>query len=299
MKFRTWKNIIREGMRNVVRNRVMTLASIGAIMAALFVLGIIMATIINLDNIVAGLESKVEVTVYLKKGTTQGDIETVYNRINSWEGIVEVEFISKEEALENWRKEMGSKSYLLDGYNEENNPLPDTFRIKVERPEYVENIVTNARKLSAVDQVRYSADVVRAIMSIAGTTRLIGLSIVVLLSVMSVIIINNTIKLTVYSRRREINIMKYIGATDWYIRWPFLIEGMVLGLFGAVLAGGAVAGLYAILLEKANDMESILSIFGLLPMKDIMYPVLLVFALIGCLIGISASMLSIRKHLKV
>jgi len=277
----------------------MTLASIGAIMAALFVLGIIMATIINLDNIVAGLESKVEVTVYLKKGTTQGDIETVYNRINSWEGIVEVEFISKEEALENWRKEMGSKSYLLDGYNEENNPLPDTFRIKVERPEYVENIVTNARKLSAVDQVRYSADVVRAIMSIAGTTRLIGLSIVVLLSVMSVIIINNTIKLTVYSRRREINIMKYIGATDWYIRWPFLIEGMVLGLFGAVLAGGAVAGLYAILLEKANDMESILSIFGLLPMKDIMYPVLLVFALIGCLIGISASMLSIRKHLKV
>jgi len=283
----------------VVRNRVMTLASIGAIMAALFVLGIIMATIINLDNIVAGLESKVEVTVYLKKGTTQGDIETVYNRINSWEGIVEVEFISKEEALENWRKEMGSKSYLLDGYNEENNPLPDTFRIKVERPEYVENIVTNARKLSAVDQVRYSADVVRAIMSIAGTTRLIGLSIVVLLSVMSVIIINNTIKLTVYSRRREINIMKYIGATDWYIRWPFLIEGMVLGLFGAVLAGGAVAGLYAILLEKANDMESILSIFGLLPMKDIMYPVLLVFALIGCLIGISASMLSIRKHLKV
>ncbi|HOB20463.1 MAG TPA: permease-like cell division protein FtsX, partial [Candidatus Atribacteria bacterium] len=296
---RTWKNIIREGMRNVVRNRVMTLASIGAIMAALFVLGIIMATIINLDNIVAGLESKVEVTVYLKKGTTQGDIETVYNRINSWEGIVEVEFISKEEALENWRKEMGSKSYLLDGYNEENNPLPDTFRIKVERPEYVENIVTNARKLSAVDQVRYSADVVRAIMSIAGTTRLIGLSIVVLLSVMSVIIINNTIKLTVYSRRREINIMKYIGATDWYIRWPFLIEGMVLGLFGAVLAGGAVAGLYAILLEKANDMESILSIFGLLPMKDIMYPVLLVFALIGCLIGISASMLSIRKHLKV
>jgi len=268
-------------------------------MAALFVLGIIMATIINLDNIVAGLESKVEVTVYLKKGTTQGDIETVYNRINSWEGIVEVEFISKEEALENWRKEMGSKSYLLDGYNEENNPLPDTFRIKVERPEYVENIVTNARKLSAVDQVRYSADVVRAIMSIAGTTRLIGLSIVVLLSVMSVIIINNTIKLTVYSRRREINIMKYIGATDWYIRWPFLIEGMVLGLFGAVLAGGAVAGLYAILLEKANDMESILSIFGLLPMKDIMYPVLLVFALIGCLIGISASMLSIRKHLKV
>ncbi len=299
MKFRTWKNMIREGMRNVVRNRVMTLASIGAIMAALFVLGIIMATIINLDNIVAGLESKVEVTVYLKKGVTQGDINAVRDKINSWEGIIGVDFISKEEALENWRKEMGSKSYLLDGYNEENNPLPDTFFIRVEKPEYVENIVNNAQKLDAVDQVRYSADVVRAITSIAGTTRLIGLSIVLLLSIMSIIIINNTIKLTVYSRRREINIMKYIGATDWYIRWPFVIEGMVLGLFGAGLAGGAVAGAYALLLGKANDMGSILSIFGLLPLKDIMYPVLLVFVLIGCLIGVTASMLSIRKHLKV
>lgn len=112
VKFRSWKNVIREGVKNTGRNRVMSMASIGAIMAALFVLGVIIATIINLNNAVAELESKVEITIYMAKEASEEDIKEAKSKLNSWEGILEAKFIDKDQALEDWRKEMGDKSYL-------------------------------------------------------------------------------------------------------------------------------------------------------------------------------------------
>jgi cell division transport system permease protein len=199
----------------------MSLASISAITAALFVLGLILAVIMNLSNIVSGLESKVEVTIFLKKDTQTSDIQAMEQQIKGWDGIKEWDFISKAEALETWREEWGDKRYLLDGYNSENNPLPDSFLIRVEKPDYVDGIVAQARNFKAAEKVQYSKDVVDSISNIAATTRLIGMIIVILLIVMAMIIIHNTIRISVYSRRREVNIMKYIGATDWYIRCPF------------------------------------------------------------------------------
>ncbi|HZK34833.1 MAG TPA: permease-like cell division protein FtsX [Bacillota bacterium] len=299
MKLRSWNNIIKDGLKNTGRNRVMTMASIGAIMAALFVLGIIVAAIINLNSVVASLESKVEITIYMKKEVTDSDIREAERQINSWDGIGEAVFISKEEALKDWQEEMGEQSYLLEGYNSLNNPLPDTFLIRVEKTEFVEDIVGRAKRLATAEEVRYSSDVVENIGGIARTVRYIGLSIVILLSVMSIIIINNTIKMSVHSRRREINIMKYIGATDWYIRWPFLIEGLVLGLIGATLAGGATAGVYTLLLRQGDQAGNILSIFDMLPLEDILYPILILYVLIGCMIGAIASALSMRRYLDV
>jgi cell division transport system permease protein len=302
VKIRTWDDMLRQGFKNVFRNRVMSLASISAITAALFVLGLVLAVVMNLNNIVSGLESKVEITVFLKQDTQYNDIQAMEQQIKAWNGISEYEYISKAEALETWRREWGDKRYLLDGYNSENNPLPDSFLIRVEKPEFVEGIVEKAKGFKAAEKVQYSKDVVDSISNIASTTRLIGIIIVILLITMAMVIIHNTIRISVYSRRREINIMKYIGATDWYIRWPFLIEGMVLGLFGALVSGGLTAGVYSLLLKRLNGSQiqnNFLSMLQLLPLKNIIYQIIGLFLLTGSIVGITASILSLRKHLRV
>ncbi|HHT64448.1 MAG: permease-like cell division protein FtsX [Caldicoprobacterales bacterium] len=302
MKIRTWKRMVKQGFRNLFRNRIMSLASVSAIAAALFVLGLVLAVVMNMNNMVSGLESKVEVTVFLKENIRQADIDNLDRQINSWEGISERQFISRQEALNTWKEEWGDKRYLLDGYNEENNPLPDSFRITVEKPEFVEEIVEKAKKSSMVEKVQYSKDVVDSITNIASTARVFGLMIVGVLIAMAMVIIHNTIRISVYSRRREINIMKYIGATDWYIRWPFLMEGMLLGLIGAVVSGGLIGLVYSLLEKRMSSspaQSNLLSLFQILPLNIILYPILALFIVVGGIVGISASLLSMRKHLRV
>ena len=302
MKIRTWKRMVKQGFRNLFRNRIMSLASVSAIAAALFVLGLVLAVVMNMNNMVSGLESKVEVTVFLKENIRQADIDNLDRQINSWEGISERQFISRQEALNTWKEEWGDKRYLLDGYNEENNPLPDSFRITVEKPEFVEEIVEKAKKSSMVEKVQYSKDVVDSITNIASTARVFGLMIVGVLIAMAMVIIHNTIRISVYSRRREINIMKYIGATDWYIRWPFLMEGMLLGLIGAVVSGSLIGLVYSLLEKRMSSspaQSNLLSLFQILPLNIILYPILALFIVVGGIVGISASLLSMRKHLRV
>lgn len=302
MKLRTWKRMAKQGFHNVFRNRIMSLASVSAIAAALFVLGLVLMVVMNINNIVASLESKVEVTIFLKSEAQRLDIQSLERQIKSWEGISELRFVSKQEALNTWKEEWGDKKYLLDGYHAGNNPLPDSFHIKLEKPEYVADIVEKANAFKMVEKVQYSKDVVDSISSIASTTRIFGLIIVAVLIAMAMIIIHNTIRISVYSRRREVNIMKYIGATDWYIRWPFLMEGMVLGLFGAVISGGLTAGVYSMLVSRMSGspvQSNLLSLFQLLPLERVMYPVSALFLLVGVMVGTTASLLSISKHLRV
>ena len=225
MSFRSWGFYIRNGFQNILRNRVMALASITAIMVALFVLGLILVIAFNLDVMVENMESKMEITIYLKDETTEEQRLTIENNIRSWEGVYEIVFVSKQEALDKWRTELGDKGKLLEGYSGENNPLPDSFLIKIQKPEYVEDIVERVRAIPAVDDINYSSRVAEFIGWFARGIRIFGALIVAILAVVAVIVISNTVRLTVYSRRKEINIMKYIGATDWFIRWPFIIEG--------------------------------------------------------------------------
>ena len=302
MKIRTWKRMVNHGFRNLFRNRIMSLASISAITAALFILGLVLVVVMNFNNVAAGLESKTEVTVFLKTNVRASEIKAIEQQLGRWDGINEWKFISKMEALNNWREEWGDKKHLLDGYNEQNNPLPDSFHVTLEKPEYVAEVVEKFNKMNTVENVQYSKDAVDSIATIVSTVRIFGVVIVAVLVVMAMIIIHNTIRISVYSRRREVNIMKYIGATDWYIRWPFLMEGLVLGLLGAVLSGGLGAGVYYLLLNRMNtapQQYNLLSLFQLLPIDSIIYPIAAMFLLVGSLVGVSASLLSIRKHLRV
>ena len=289
-------------MHNIIRNRVMSFASIVAIMSSLFILGVVLVIVFNLNYMVEGIESKVEISVFLEKDISQDEIQSIKNQMETWEGVYEVEFISKEQALEQWKKELGDKASLLEGYTEENNPLPDKLLLRIEKPEYAEGVLSNIKKIQKIEKINYSREVADIISKVVSITRLIGFSISALLALIATIIINNTIKMAVYSRRREINIMKYIGATDWYIRWPFIIEGFVLGNLGAILACSLLAGGYYLILENSTDMISglnFLNAFKLLPIEAMFYDIGLIFFVVASIVGVFASILSTYKHLRV
>ena len=302
MKVSTWRKIVKQGIKNAFGNRTMSLASIVAITAALFVLGVIISVTANFNNMTNGLESKVEINLYLKNTATYNEIKDLQEEISKWPGVREVEFKSKEDGIKNWQKELGDKSELLEGYVGENNPLPDSFIIKLDKPQYSEDIVKRANNLELTLKVRYSKVVAQSITKIASIIRFVGAAVVIILACIAMVVISNTIKLTVYSRRREINIMKYIGATDWYIRWPFIIEGFTLGVTGGIMATFLVDIAYKLFLKKVvgiNGGTKLLAMFELLPVNAIIGSIFAVFILVGAFTGITASVLSIRKYLKV
>lgn len=301
MKIRSFKNFFKEAIRNIFRNRILSFASIIAIMTALFILGVVIILAYNLQYIAGGMESKVEITVFLDKSIGKAQSKAVVNQVESFDGINEVEYVSKEEGLIRWKKELGEKGELLDGYEGETNPLPDKLILRVEKPEYVDDLVTKVNAIPEVDKVNYSREVVDTIGKIVKTARLVGLWLVLLLIIVAIIIINNTIRITIYSRRREINIMKYIGATDSYIRWPFIIEGFTLGIFAAILAGTLVIGGYELMLNRSEFLArsySVLAIFEPLPIEEMIYDIGTIFLLVGSGVGVVASIFSTRKHLK-
>jgi len=302
MRISTWFRFFKQGMHNIIRNRVMSFASIVAIMSSLFILGVVLVIVFNLNYMVEGIESKVEISVFLEKDISQDEIQSIKNQMETWKDVYEVEFISKEQALEQWKKELGDKASLLEGYTEENNPLPDKLLLRIEKPEYAEGVLSNIKKIQKIEKINYSREVADIISKVVSITRLIGFSISALLALIATVIINNTIKMAVYSRRREINIMKYIGATDWYIRWPFIIEGFVLGNLGAILACSLLAGGYYLILENSTDMISglnFLNAFKLLPIEAMFYDIGLIFFVVASIVGVFASILSTYKHLRV
>jgi len=280
----------------------MSLASVTAIMVALIVLGIILVMVVNLDVMMKEMESKMEITMFLKDGVADGERYDLEKEINSWEGVYDVEFVSKHQALEEWKRQLGDKGSLLEGYTGENNPLPDSFLVKIEKPEYVNAVVEKAKAIPAVEEVNYSSKVAEFIEWLARAIRLVGMSLVAVLASVAAIIISNTVRLTVYSRRREIGIMKYIGATDWFIRWPFIIEGFILGVMGSIVSTGLVALGYKFLLDRSSYINmrwGYLGIFKLLPLNEVMLYVFQFSLLLGACVGVLASCLSIRKHLRV
>jgi len=302
MKLRTIRYYMKQGINNVKRNVSLSCASVVSIASALFVLGAILSIVFNLNHIVRGIESRMEVTLFLESSITDEKIRGMEETISNWQGVTYVNFISRHDALASWKKELGDQGRLLEGYTRENNPLPDYFIIRADKPEYVDMIARNAQILESVEKVNYSKPVVEFIERIANILRVAGITLVVMLLFISVLIISNTIRVTVFSRKKEIGIMKYIGATDWFIRWPFVVEGLMLGLSGSILSSALIVGIYFAVYYYSHGM--LLSGFNmdflnLLGISDVVYPLLMVFLPLGAGIGIIASIWSLRKHLRV
>ncbi|MGI1690694.1 permease-like cell division protein FtsX [Thermoanaerobacter uzonensis] len=295
MLFRNFKYFLRETFSNLIRNRLMTVASITSVMAAMLILGLFLILVLNVNTMANQVESQLELKAFLNDNLTKEQIDRIGSNIKSLEGVASVTFESKEQALENFKKQLGDKSYLLEGL-EKDNPLPQSYIVKVKNANMMKDISHKIKQINGVDKVSYGQDVVEKLLGIIKIIRVVGLSIILILFVISIVIISNTIKLGVYARRKEISIMKYIGATDWFIRWPFLIEGIILGLLGALISVTILALIYD---YAANLINSRLIVFELLPVDKIVGDITLYFSVIGAIIGALGSGISIKRFLNV
>ncbi|WP_029687885.1 permease-like cell division protein FtsX [Thermoanaerobacter sp. A7A] len=295
MLFRNLKYFLKEGFSNLARNRLMTIASITSVMAAMLILGLFLVIILNVNSLTNQVESQLELKAFLKDNISEQQVTQIGNDIKKIPGVTSVVFESKEEALRKFKQQLGDKSYLAEGL-EKDNPLPQSYIVKVKDAGLMKDISNEIKQINGVDKVSYGQDVVDKLLGIIKIIRIVGLSIIFILFIISIVIISNTIKLGVFARRREINIMKYIGATDWFIRWPFLIEGVVLGLVGALLSVALLVLIYGYVLDIINNK---LIVFQLLPLEKIVGDILVYFSVIGAIIGALGSGLSIKRFLNV
>ena len=295
MRLKTGEYFIQEVFHSLRRNNWMTFASIGTVAVSLFVLGVFLILVLNMNRLVGMLESQVQISVYLEDHLTDREKRQIGYDIESLQGIVSVTYVDRETAKERLKERLGDQKYLLDALSED-NPLPDAFEVTVTTPAVVESAAGAIAAMQGVEEAKYGQDVVEHLFDITRLMRIFGFVLMGLLGGATLFIISNTIRLTVFARRKEIAIMKYVGATDWFIRWPFLLEGIVLGCIGGFIAAVALRSFYAAMAAK---IYSTLAFFPLMPQYPFMNYVTLAILLAGIVIGAIGSVISLKRFLRV
>ena len=295
MKLKTGEYFIQEVFHSLRRNNWMTFASIGTVAVSLFVLGVFLILVLNMNRLAGMLESQVQISVYLEDHLTDRETRQIGYDIESLQGIDSVTYVDRETAKERLKERLGDQKYLLDALSED-TPLPDAFEVTVTTPSVVESAAGAIAAMQGVEEAKYGQDVVEHLFDITRLMRIFGFVLMGLLGGATLFIISNTIRLTVFARRKEIAIMKYVGATDWFIRWPFLLEGIVLGCIGGFIAAVALRSFYAAMAAK---IYSTLAFFPLMPQYPFMNYVTLAILLAGIVIGAIGSVISLKRFLRV
>ena len=295
MKLRTGEYFIQEVFLSLKRNNWMSAASIGTVAVSLFVLGVFLILVLNMNRLASSLESQVQISVYLADDLKKADRDDLAFDIKNMQGIESIKFVSRDEDKERLAQRLGDQKYLLDALGEQ-NPLPDAFELTVKQPDMVETAAKAIEKMPGVEAAKYGQDVVENLFAITRLMRIFGVALMLLLAGATLFIISNTIRLTVFARRKEIAIMKYVGATDWFIRWPFLLEGIVLGFVGGIIAALVLRSFYAAMAAKIYDT---LAFFPLMPQYPFMNYVAIAIIFSGMAIGAIGSTISLKRFLKV
>lgn len=295
MKLKTGEYFIQEVFHSLRRNNWMTFASIGTVAVSLFVLGVFLILVLNMNRLAGMLESQVQISVYLEDHLTDREKRQIGYDIESLQGIDSVTYVDREMAKERLKDRLGDQKYLLDALSDD-NPLPDAFEVTVTTPSVVESAAGAIDSMQGVEEAKYGQDVVEHLFDITRLMRIFGFVLMGLLGGATIFIISNTIRLTVFARRKEIAIMKYVGATDWFIRWPFLLEGIVLGCIGGLIAAVALRSFYAAMAAK---IYSTLAFFPLMPQYPFMNYVTAAILLAGIVIGAIGSVISLKRFLRV
>ncbi|WP_456083871.1 permease-like cell division protein FtsX [Megamonas funiformis] len=295
MKLSTSEYFIKEVYTSFKRNIWMTLASIFTVVLSLFILGFFSIVILNLNKMADTLESQVQISVYLKDDLSQEEIDKTKETLSKIEGLQDIKFTTREEAMENFKERLGDQQFLLDALDD-TNPLPDSFSLTVTSPQQVKTIADTAAALDSVESASYSQDIINHLFNLTHLIRLIGVALIILLTGAAIFIISNTIRLTVFARRKEIAIMKYVGATDWFIRWPFLLEGICLGFIGG---GLATIFLYIVYNQVTQEIYEAMAFFPLIPQHPFIDYISLAILVAGIIIGALGSTISLKRFLKV
>ncbi|MGE5577347.1 MAG: permease-like cell division protein FtsX [Syntrophothermus sp.] len=294
MRISTVGRLVLQGARNFRQNGLMTLASVSITSLSLIILGAFFLLIFNLNYVGGVLEGRVEIRVFLKDGLAAEQRSFLEDQIRHIETVKSVDFISREKALERLKNQFGGRGEIFNYIS--GNPLPDMFEVRNREPGRLTWVAEQVAKLPGVEKVSYGKEFVGRLFAFTRTVWILTSIAALLLSVAIIFIITNTIRLTVFARRREIEIMKLVGATDWFIRWPFLFEGIFLGLAGAIIATLVVDQSYLILLNRAQVSLPFVPLIS----HDAILTRITVFLMgTGALVGAIGSLISVKRFLHV
>lgn len=296
---RMFFNFFRDAYYNIKRNMLMSTASIASVVAALIIMGIVLVIAINVSYIVNEVESNLEMKVYLSDDIADQRISEINEYIKSNEHVTQITYISKEEALEEFASWFsGNEEELLKGYAQSGNPLPRSFVVKVDDADNLEAVYNIIMEYDGVTDVVYGKEYVSVLLKFNKLINTISLIVVLILSTVSLFTIYNTIKLTIYARRNDVEIMKYVGASSSFIKVPFIIEGSVLGLIGAIAAVMLLRGGYTMVIGMMQ-LSSVLPLSAsLAPFNAVIYKITISFILYGFVIGAAGSLISVSKFLR-
>lgn len=295
MKVRTVEYFIKETFSSIRHNGLMAFASISTVALSLLILGLFLVFVLNLNHMASTLESQVQISVYLQDNLNEREIREVGTKITKIPGVTQVIFVSKKEALNRFKERLGEQQQLLTALGDA-NPLPNAFEVKVDNADKVRSTAEAISKMSGVENTQFGREVVENLFHLTKILRICGVVLIVFLAFAALFIISNTIRITVFARRKEIGIMKYVGATDWFIRWPFLLEGIILGFIGSLIAVFFLVEAYAALTAQVYETLTFLPI---IPKYPFLLHISIFLIAVGTSIGALGSSISIKKYLKV
>lgn len=286
-----WK----ETFYSLFRNKFMAVASVLTVTLSMFILGVFLCAVLNINHMATYLENQVEMTVYLKDGLNTEQVMSVGKKLKALPDLKEIKFTNKDQAMAEFKQRLGDQQGILDAIN--GNPLPSSYSTSFATPASLKNAVSIVTQYPEVDSVQYGQDIIEQLYKVAQVIRIGGIILIVFLAGAELFIISNTIRLTVFARRREIQIMKYVGATNGFIRWPFIFEGMIIGFIGSGLSAFILwEGYKVVLMEMAQAGLVFIPMIPLWPFIGYMTVMLLAA---GIIIGILGSTISLRKYMKV
>ncbi|MBE6814120.1 MAG: ABC transporter permease [Ruminococcaceae bacterium] len=287
--------LTREGFKNIWVNRFLSVATILVLVACLIIVGTGSLIFLNINSLLDLIEGQNVVMVYVEDEATDYETESLGLQLQNMNNIKNVEFVPREDAFESQKEQFGDKAALLEGLSPE--ILPDAYKVVVDDLSMFDSTVKEIRKLECVLQVRENSDLASKVETIRNAVSYISLGIIAILFFVSMFIVSNTIRITIYNRRLEISIMKAVGATNSFIRWPFLVEGMLLGVISAIVSLVLEYIVYSVALIWFADLMSTL---GGTPVEflDYIWFFLAVFGFIGVVIGTTGSLISLNKYLK-
>lgn len=300
MKLNTAKYLIKEGAKNAFRNKLMSLASISIIIASLLVFGVFYVIIYDLNINTRLLKEQPHVIVWADENLADYEVDLIADYLDENEHVESYEFLSREYAYEQVKEILGENADILEGFDEGDFLRPG-FMVELKDPENSSTFVQEISKVYGVAKVEYSQKWIGFIMSVGKWVRGISIILIAVFFIVAVFIISNTVKLTVYARKNEISIMKYIGAADWFIRWPFVIEGIIIGVIGSIVAYVGTCYAYKALVEylNANIVNFGTDLLKLATVQEIALGLAFFYSILGMLVGALGSVMSMRKYLKV
>ena len=296
MKIRGVRYFFLEAFKNIFSNGWMTIASIFTVVASLLVLGVFLTLSINISNMMVNLEDSYQIVVFVDEKVNDDGIKTIGSKIKNISNVTDAVLTTSAERLEMLRDKMGQNGSKLDRYKDD-NPLRNMYQVTLEDLSKSKETIDELEKVDGIAKIQRNEEAIDKLVKVANYVQTFSFWIIIALAIVSIFIISNTIKLTVYTRRKEINIMKFVGATDWFIRWPFIIEGIFIGLIGAGVSIGLIVSGYSLIITAIDSLK--IAFITMKPLNELLGTIIGSSLGLGAVLGGIGSYISVRKHLNV